>query len=272
MGYQFHYTRYGSYPNGKTVGAALPMVLFLHGFLGSGRDFEPVLERLMERWTDRGCLTVDLPGHGKTIVTGDVRQYSMPQTAQALVAWLDELSIEQANLVGYSMGGRLALYLALHFPQRFPKVVLESASPGIADDRDRHGRLAHDWQLADQLEADFPAFLTNWYRQPLFAPLRQHPKFEQIMQQRSHNRSSELAKSLRYLSTGMQPSLWHGLAAHRQPLKLIVGADDRKFLTLNQQMSQLCPTAELTILPDCGHVVHLEQPAQFAKQVQIFLQ
>ncbi|XGV94586.1 MAG: 2-succinyl-6-hydroxy-2,4-cyclohexadiene-1-carboxylate synthase [Leptolyngbya sp. BL-A-14] len=261
MGHRFHYKFYGRRER--------PVVLFLHGFMGDSTDFDAAINRLSD---DFCCLAVDLPGHGQTIVDGDATLYTMPQTATAIVTWLEHLHISGCSLVGYSMGGRLALYLALHFPQRFPKVVLESASPGLRTDIERAERLQHDRALAEQLEADFPAFLSYWYSQPLFHFLRHHPSFEQIQSRRSQNRPLELATSLRQLSTGLQPSLWDDLPQHTQPLLLLAGAHDRKFCTINQAMAACCPTAQLQIISDSGHVIHLEQSHAFATTVQAFLQ
>lgn len=217
------------------------------------------------------CCAVDLPGHGETIVTGGNDCYTMPQTAIALVHLLDRLKVAQAALVGYSMGGRLALYLALHFPQRFPAAVLESASPGLATALEQQERLQRDRALANQLEADFPTFLEQWYNQPLFRSLRQHPKFADVWARRSRNRPAELAKSLRYLSTGQQPCLWERLPHHQQPLLLLVGEHDRKFHQINQAMVAQCPSAQLQVVANCGHVVHLERPETWVECVKSFL-
>ena len=259
MGYQFHYTVQGQ--------RELPVVLFLHGFMGSSADFDTVMTCLANQFC---CLAVDLPGHGNTIIEGENTLYTMPQTANAIVSWLNHLNIPQCFLVGYSMGGRLALYLALHFPQHFPKVVLESASPGLRTKAERAARLKHDRALADQIEAAFPSFLSYWYSQPLFHALRHHPVFMQVQERRSHNHPALLATSLRYLSTGLQPSLWERLQHHTQPLLLLAGEDDRKFCTINQAMADCCPTAQLRIIPACGHVLHLEQPNAFTYALQTF--
>lgn len=261
MGYRFYYRMYGC--------RNLPVVLFLHGFMGSHADFDTAIAHLATHFC---CLAIDLPGHGQTIVEGEADLYTMPQTANAIVAWLDHLQIPRCFLVGYSMGGRLALYLALHFPQRFSKVVLESASPGLRTDAERAARLQHDRALADQLEADFPSFLSDWYNQPLFQPLRHHPAFSQVAARRSQNNPLALVKALRSLSTGLQPSLWESLQQHTQPLLLLAGADDRKFCAINQAMADCCSVAQLQIIPDCGHVIHLEQPHAFTRSVQAFLQ
>lgn len=259
MSYRFHYEVQGDRHQ--------PILLFLHGFMGDWRDFAPIVQALSDRFC---CLAVDLPGHGKTIVTGNDEQYGMKPTAAALVAWLDRLQISRCGLVGYSMGGRLALYLALHFPDRFPRVVLESASPGLKTDRERQARLQRDRALVAQLIADFPQFLEFWYQQPLFASLRQHPNFATILKRRSQNQPIELAKSLCALNTGKQPSLWHLLERHRQPLLLLVGENDHKFCTINQEMAACCPTVRLTIVPQSGHVIHCEQPDKFTEQITTF--
>ena len=260
MGYQFHYVSHGD--------RARPVVLFLHGFLGSSADFNATIAHLAKHFC---CFAVDLPGHGKTVVEGEDELYGLSQTANAIVTWLDALQIPRCFLVGYSMGGRLALYLALHFPQRFPKAVLASASPGLKTSAEREARLRHDHELADRLEADFPAFLSYWYGQPLFHTLRHHPAFLQVKEQRSRNQPELLAKSLRASSTGRQPSLWD-LLPQTQPLLLLAGADDRKFCTINQAMADCSSTIQLQTIPACGHVIHLEKTEAFNSAIQTFLQ
>ncbi|NEO28745.1 MAG: 2-succinyl-6-hydroxy-2,4-cyclohexadiene-1-carboxylate synthase, partial [Kamptonema sp. SIO4C4] len=180
--------------------------------------------------------------------------------------------ITQSYLVGYSMGGRIALYLALHFPQYFPKVILESASPGLATAAEREKRRNRDEQLAQQLETiPFADFLTRWYNNPLFASLKPHPQFSSMYQRRLNNSPSHLAYSLRYCGTGVQPSLWDKLSQLSQPLLLLVGEQDQKFLGINQKISQHCPTAQLQVIKNCGHNIHLETLHSFSYTVQQFL-
>ncbi len=243
-----------------------PVVLFLHGFLGSCREFDAIVPHLLDRFC---CLRVDLPGHGQTQVCAET--YTMPNTAALIIHLLDYLKISQCHLIGYSMGGRLALYLALQFPDRCLKTVLESASPGLRTEAERLARKQHDATLADRLEHDFPTFLTAWYEQPLFRSLRQHPDFEQIFRQRCNNRPSDLARSLRYLGTGEQPNLWNRLKSHQNPLLLLVGEHDRKFVSINQEMAHLCKAAQLKIIPTTGHTIHAEAPQTFALQIRRFL-
>ena len=118
--FKFHYSFRGN--------RAKPLILFLHGFMGDNKEFNEIISLLSDQFFS---LTVDLPGHGKTRVLGGEKCYMMSNTAEALINLLDQLNVKKCFLVGYSMGGRLALYLNLHFPQYFSKVVIESASPGL---------------------------------------------------------------------------------------------------------------------------------------------
>ena len=259
--YEFHYDFWGNRDN--------PLIIFLHGFLGDSHEFDDVIPLLSDQFCS---LTIDLPGHGKTRVLGGEEYYTMPATAQALIYLLDQLKVETCALVGYSMGGRLALYLSLHFAQRFSKVVLESTSPGLKNRRDRAERIQRDFQLARKLEeSDFSEFLLQWYDQPIFDSLREHSRFSDLLKIRSQNNPWELAKSLRNLSTGGQPSLWKKLEQNENPWLLLVGEYDAKFIEINSEMAKLCPSAKLELVSHCGHNIHFENPKLFASNVKNFL-
>ena len=237
--------------------------------MGSSQVFDDVVTLLGDRF---GYLIVDLPGHGQTKVTGKDDLYNMQNTAQALIELLDKLAIKKCFLLGYSMGGRLALYLALHFPQYFSKVVLESASPGLKTATQRTQRVNQDLKLAQQLEStDFELFLTKWYYNPLFASLKKNPQFSELLAKRLQNNPLELARSLRNLSTGLQSSLWEKLPDNKIPMLLLAGELDRKFVEINTEMANLYDRIQLTIVADCGHNIHFENPVQFTNIVRDFL-
>ncbi len=243
-----------------------PLILWLHGFMGNCHEFLDVIECLSEFC----CLVVDLPGHGQTKVGQDA-DYQMPNTAWGLIRLLEALAIKQCWLVGYSMGGRIALYLSIFFPQYFQGVILESASPGLDTQPERDRRIEQDFKLAKQLESmDLAQFLQQWYANPLFASLVQHPHYQQAIAIRLNNDSSKLAKSLRLIGLGMQPSLWSYLSEIPLPLLLIVGALDAKFIAINQKIASLCPQASLSVVQNSGHNVHFEQPAQFVNLIKHF--
>ena len=256
-----------------------PAILFLHGFMGDRTEFELTIADISKQFY---CVAINLPAHGEIDVIKQMTDqiadqddyYTIQSTANLVIKFLDFLRIEQCFLVGYSMGGRLALYLTIYFPQYFHKVVLESASAGLRTAAEKSDRLAKDQKLATELEHlkhhDFRLFLENWYQQPIFASLRSHPDFPQMLEKRLNNSPAQLAKSLRNLSIGMQPSLWEKLSENEVPLLLLVGELDLKFVQVNQQMQQLCKLSQLQIVPNCGHNIHFENPNLFIEKIQSF--
>ncbi len=247
---------------------ALP-VLFLHGFLGAGRDWNACMTALSDQFR---CIAVDLPGHGRSVNLDDAA-YTFPGCATAIIDTLDQLNYETCSVVGYSMGGRVALYLANTFPDRINKLVLESSSPGLRTEKERQARREHDARLARELETgDWEAFLTRWYVQPLFRTLiRDQKRLERMIAERRHNNPLELARSLRGLGTGTQPSLWNQLPKINVRLMLLVGEHDTKFRAIANEMAALQPQAQVAVVPDAGHNVHEEHPAAFIEIVRAFL-
>lgn len=253
--------------------AGLPAAVFLHGFMGAGTDWDCITDSLSR---DFRCYCPDLPGHGGTVCAGPLR---MEAAAEALVGRLDALHIERCTLIGYSMGGRLALYLALTFPERFARVVLESTSPGLKTEEERRPRREHDERLAQRLEslsgdaAAFAAFLEEWYQQPLFAGLRQHSAaYQEMLERRARNNPRALAAALRGMGVGAQPSLWERLPGYRTPTLLIVGEADRKFRIAAEEMCEVSPAIAVEVLTGCGHNVHLENPSGYTTVLKRFLE
>ncbi len=249
-----------------------PTILLLHGFIGSSEDWKP---EITEPLLDSGyrVLAVDLPGHGRTEAADD-NDYDMAACAAGLVRLLDEIGPDRAHLLGYSMGGRLALFMAVNYPDRWPKVILESASPGLDSEEERQNRVRADAALARRIQMEPPAeFLADWYAQPLFASLSACPdKLQQLIAERSGYSVDGLRLSLERMGTGVQPSLWDELERIKSPLLLIVGEKDSKFREIGSEIDRRCPDATLEVAADAGHNVHLEQPEQFVRAVVEFLQ
>ncbi|MEO1377066.1 MAG: 2-succinyl-6-hydroxy-2,4-cyclohexadiene-1-carboxylate synthase [Cyanobacteria bacterium J06635_10] len=262
--YRFHYCFSGN--------SNKPLIIFLHGFMGNIHEFDEAISLLSN---DFNCLNIDLPGHGNTQVLGDDDCYTMAQVANALIQLLDELKVKQCFLVGYSMGGRLGLYLTLHFPQLFNKIVLESASPGLFTEKERLERIKRDGQIARKLARsiqrdDFLKFLENWYHQPIFGNIKNHPRFEWMLENRLQNNPLELAKSLRFMGTGVQPSLWDKLKDNQVPLLLLVGEKDLKFIDINQKMTQVNDLCQLQVIENAAHNIHLENTVVFVENIRDF--
>lgn len=246
-----------------------PAILFLHGFLGTSADWDAPMAVLAAQYR---CITVDLPGHGAS-ANAPVAAFTMEGAAQALRNVLDAEGIDRAVVVGYSMGGRLALYFALHQPERCRALVLESASPGLRTEAERAIRREADERLAYCLETTaFDDFLRDWYAQPLFASLYHQPgRVERLLETRRQADPRALARALRGLGTGQQPSLWERLPALTVPVLALAGALDEKYAALADEMAALAPRMEAVRVPSAGHNVHLEQPEALLAYLVAFL-
>ncbi|PLS86480.1 MAG: 2-succinyl-6-hydroxy-2,4-cyclohexadiene-1-carboxylate synthase [Actinobacteria bacterium] len=246
-----------------------PVVLFLHGFMGSSDDWQGVTASIEDR---AFALTVDLPGHGASLGLPP-EAYTIEGAARAVIGVLDDVGAERATIVGYSMGGRLALYLALRYPKRCAGLFLESASPGLRSEEERSLRRAADEEKARRLEyEDFEAFLWDWYRQPLFASLaRDEELLRRTVEARLRNDPAELARSLRGMGTGAQPSLWEELAGLRVSALAVAGELDEKFVGISRRMAESAPLVRTAIIPGTGHSVHAEAPERYVRLLREFL-
>src|SRR5215212_9172852 len=256
--------------NVEQSGTGRPLVL-LHGFTGSAATWRPLITTLPPHFR---TIAPDLIGHGRSDSPLNADRYRMEHCVADLLALLDVLEIERADVLGYSMGGRVALQLAAAAPERVGALVLESSSPGIADAAERQARVAADAALADLIARDgLAAFVQYWERLPLFASQAALPEETRarLHTQRMRNNPLGLANSLRGMGTGQQKSLWDQLDVLDARTLLIAGELDTKYRALAHQMVARLPNARALIVPSAGHAVHLEQPQAFAKNVLEFL-
>lgn len=255
----------------EETGAGEPLVL-LHGFTGCAANWRPLLPRLAER---HRVIAIDLPGHGNSGAPGGVARYKMPRVAADLIELLTRHDATPAHWLGYSMGGRLALYMAVRQSSVVRSLTLVSATAGLANAAKRQARRAADEALAARIERDGVAsFVAEWERNLLFAGLAGLPEEARatLHEQRLSNSPLGLANSLRGMGAGAQPSLWSRLAAMTAPALLIAGQRDTKFVALNEGLAVSIPNATLRLIPDAGHVVQMEQPEAFLAVVTDFLE
>jgi 2-succinyl-6-hydroxy-2,4-cyclohexadiene-1-carboxylate synthase len=247
----------------------VPTVLFLHGFMGSSADWRGVMTALGDRTF---CIAADLPGHGASL---GLRQeaYTIEGSARAVIQVLDELEVVRPIVAGYSMGGRLVLYLALRYPERCSGLFLESASPGLESADERAARRAADESKAKRLKShDFRTFLRDWYSQPLFASLAQEENLlRRTIEARQRNDPGELAISLRGMGTGSQPSLWGELEGLAVPALAVAGGMDKKYAGISSRMAGINPRIESAVVPGAGHNVHAETPAAYTSLLGRFV-
>jgi 2-succinyl-6-hydroxy-2,4-cyclohexadiene-1-carboxylate synthase len=243
-------------------------VLFLHGFMGAAANWTPIIERL---GAGVRSLAVDLPGHGAATGRSE-RDYTMDGCAEALAATLDAEAVRRPIVVGYSMGGRLALHFALAYPECCRGLFLESASPGLGTPAQRADRRRTDAERARRILDDFPAFLDDWYRMPLFASLAKQGLVEATVARCLHNEPEELAHTLAGMGTGRQASLWPRLPDLEEPALVLAGALDEKYARLTEEMAvQSGGRLRRVVVEEAGHNVHAERPARFVRHLDAFL-
>jgi 2-succinyl-6-hydroxy-2,4-cyclohexadiene-1-carboxylate synthase len=230
-------------------------VVLLHGFSGTGRAWDGVAQALQRE--GYRPLAPDLPGHGNA--PGHERPITFASCARHVLAQAPE----RFALAGYSLGGRVALHVALGAPQRVSRLVLVSSSAGIDDAAERAERRRADRCLAAELEsAPFEEFIERWRTQPLFAGDPPHVDMLAREDQR-RNRPAELAAVMRGIGTGEMEPLWDRLAQLTMPVVVVVGERDAKFRELGERMVSLLPDAKLSVIAG-GHNLPLENPVGLA--------
>jgi len=213
-------------------------LLFLHGFLGCKEDWEGVIALLQDRFF---CIAIDLPDYGEG----------------SLVDILSLFNLPLCGLIGYSMGGRIALMERAKQSEKFPKVVAFSAHPGLSSLAEKQERYAHDLLWAEMLKTEpYEIFLEKWYAQELFASLKERTDlFEQMLKRRRKQNPQLLAKMLLHYSLAHQSYLGKMHAVH-----FVCGERDLKYSMVYTGLS-------FEKIAGCGHAVLLENPAACAASI-----
>ncbi len=237
-------------------------IVALHGFTGSGADFDP-LRPLLPAQTE--LIAPDFPGHGHKAHQRRASEYALESHLQLISEAVGPA--EPVTLLGYSMGGRLALHWSVAHPERVRRLILIGASPGLPKPAQRDERRLADADLANFIRTQgLPAFFKYWYNQTFFASLMALPpeRLDPILSRRAENQPEALALSLENVGTGTLPSLWHRLKELRMPIDIVTGEHDVKFTRVAHEMGAHLPKARLSVVEHAGHAVHLEQPADLA--------
>lgn len=255
----------------STWGEGNRPLLLLHGFTGNRTAFDhlrPWLSGVVK------AVAVDLPGHGQTPLPQKKGRDGFLETIDALVELVEQLGVSSVDVLGYSMGARIALGAALHRPDRFGRLIMESGSPGLRRRMERAERRETDGRLVSLLRAQgVDAFVERWESQPMFESLKQLPA-DQIEALRARRKSCTvegLVGALECLGLGFQPSYWQELHRQRLPTLLLTGALDEKFSETARKMANELPVVWSHAFNACGHAPHLEAPEAYAREVLSFL-
>ncbi|MDC9592473.1 2-succinyl-6-hydroxy-2,4-cyclohexadiene-1-carboxylate synthase [Xenorhabdus sp. IM139775] len=246
-------------------------LVWLHGLLGTGDDWLPAVAACHQH----PSLVVDLPGHGRSAnvnLTGGFAQMSA-----LLNATLSEYQIRDYWLIGYSLGGRIAMYHAIYGKPDYGKpdysknsalqgLLVEGGNPGLFSRRERDRRLQHDQHWAQRFRREpMRSVLADWYQQPVFADLTAAQR-EQFIHLRSQNSGNGIADMLEKTSLGHQPWLVPALQQLSIPFSYLCGENDRKFQHIAQRY-----TLPLNTIPQVGHNAHYGDPVAFSSAVNHFL-
>ncbi|AOV09098.1 2-succinyl-6-hydroxy-2,4-cyclohexadiene-1-carboxylate synthase [Sporosarcina ureilytica] len=250
-----------------TGDASLPIIVFLHGFTGSSSTWIEVMDRLKGRFK---MVAVDLTGHGKTAAPSEPSRYTMEEQVKDLEELFSTLNLKTFSLVGYSMGGRIALAYTETYPEHVQTLILESASPGLKTEQERQARREADLRLAHRItEQGIQQFVSFWENIPLFESQKQMSteRQQKVGTERLAQREVGLSNSLIGIGTGSQPSLWDSIRTIRVPVLFVTGEIDKKFVNIAREMNALIPKAIHKTVKNAGHAIHVEKPTLFATMV-----
>jgi len=253
----------------EVTGSGTPVVV-LHGFTGSAAAMRPLTTLLDPA---HRVIAPDLVGHGRSDTPTNPDSFTVEAMVRQVLAVADVLRCPTFHLVGYSMGGRVALALGCHVGHRLRSLTLIGATAGLVDEARRDERRRLDEARARHIESDFEAFVDDWMSNPLFAG--QSRLGEEFLQeartQRLTSRPEGLAASLRSAGTGSMTPLHDRLGQCTMPTMLVVGGEDVKFRAVAAELSGMLPRSSTAVIPDAGHSAHLEQPVAVAARIREFV-
>lgn len=240
-------------------------IVLIHGFLGNCTDWELLMPNLPQSLF---YLAIQLPGHSGPDSSSKIPTFQ--GLCQNIHTLLQKLNIAQIQLVGYSMGGRVALGFLAQHPHYVTAIALLSASLGIQEAHEKQTRALADHKLAESIKhQSMETFVQTWYRLPLFGQLRHHPHFSEFIRKRLAQNSASIAEALRQFSVSQHP--YFGKAIASVPCLYIAGSLDQKYSQQAQKILALNPQAHCHILAHCGHAVHIENPQKVGEILGEFL-
>ncbi|MBN8589184.1 MAG: alpha/beta fold hydrolase [Rhodothermia bacterium] len=266
-----------------------PFLLLLHGFMGSAKDWNWAVKTFE---ADFRCVLADLPGHssgefelpaGWNTATIPLSSGTMEDLSEAMEVFRTLVLKTHWSVAGYSMGGRVALYLACKKTHTVQKLALISASPGLRTPEERNQRIKNDTALSVILAemAILPqnvqhhmrrSFFEDWYANPIWSPIQMHTSvLEAMIHTKMNGDLKGWAASLQTIGTGTQPSLWPELPNLSLPVCLITGSEDHKFTKINQEMAWVLPQAQHRVISGVGHALPFESPDQLTEELRHFL-
>ena len=260
-----HYEKY------PAENQSLSDVLLLHGFTGSGEDWEFLIPSLKKTCN---LYTIDLVGHGRSDSPSDAGHYTMDSLTGYLNEFIGKVIKNNPVMLGYSMGGRIALSYAAAFPENIKALILESSAWGIKEKDQRETRIKEDEKIAGFiLSSSMEEFTEFWMNRPIFKTQKNlNPEIlKRVKSGKMKNNPVGLSNSLLAAGTGKMNPPQNNIKGFRMPVLLITGGLDKKFTGINSEMAALLENAKHVTVPEAGHNVHLEKPGIFTNVIKDFL-
>lgn len=249
------------------------LIVALHGFTGNGATMQPLIERVRG---PRPALLVDIVGHGASDAPEHLEPYEMSSVVDQVLSVIGQREPATVHLLGYSMGGRVAMSMAARAPWYFASVTTLSATAGIADPAERAARHEADLALAQRIENDgVEAFAEWWLSLPLFEPLvasLEENELAATLAQRRANTARGLANSVRRTGTGAMAPVWDRLGSLRSPFLAVAGGLDERYVEIAERMAEAAPFGRTAVVPGAGHAVHVENPGEVSRLLRDFLE
>jgi 2-succinyl-6-hydroxy-2,4-cyclohexadiene-1-carboxylate synthase len=255
----------------KEIDPAKECILFLHGFTGCAEDWFPVFEQMSNKYN---CVALDIVGHGKSDSPINSSNYNIESLVSQIKFVKDKLTTNKIILLGYSMGGRLALSYAVAYPDDIKGLILESASAGIRNDEERGKRYEEDLKLAEYIESHtLDEFIEMWSDREIFNTQRRfsNDKLKKIRKKKALGSKIGYANSLKGFGTGIMPPLHDKLKKIPVKVLLISGDLDTKYTGINARLARRFYKAKHKIVKNSGHNTHLEEMKRFVEIVTNYL-
>ena len=240
--------------------------LFLHGFMGSSNDWINIANSFHGK-----KILVDLPGHGKSINLDDY-EMEFENVVNELRKIIEQKVNGKVNIVSYSMGSRFAIALTCKYPELIDKLIIESGTAGIDDSIEREKRKENDKVLAQKIRTiELSDFLNDWYNLILWGNIKNHPKYNEMINSRLKNNKEEIARSLELMGTGNQKSYWEEFKNINSEILFITGENDQKYSGIGNQLRDINQKVRLQIINDAAHNVHFEKENIFTQIIKEFI-
>lgn len=245
--------------------SGMKTILFLHGFTGSASDWDEIFSLLPSNYK---LIAIDLPGHGKSSSKSEIYFYQEDFLMKIIDKIYERANSQKIILCGYSMGGRCALTYAFKNQNKVEKIILESTTAGIENEKQRNERIIADNLLCKMInEKGVESFVEYWMNLDLFKSMKILPKekYEKITINKLKNNPVGLINSLNGFGTGRMNSLWNLLHELKLETMLVCGELDKKFVEINKLMSDKISSSRIEIIKNAGHNTHLEKPKEFTE-------